>query len=111
MLTWISAAPALGRDRAAHPEGGPVQLLAFVGDPFWDPVPFSWPLMLILLALCLLLTIVFLVWMALQPEEPEDDTTALVDKATRQDRDSAATIRRRLDAETGRADPTEPELR
>ena len=42
----------------------------FEGDPFWDPVSFSWPLMLILLALCLLLTIVFLVWMALQPEEP-----------------------------------------
>ena len=55
----------------------------FEGDPFWDPVSFSWPLMLILLALCLLLTIVFLVWMALQPEEPEDDTTALVDKAGR----------------------------
>ena len=83
----------------------------FEGDPFWDPVSFSWPLMLILLALCLLLTIVFLVWMALQPEEPEDYTTALVDKATRQDRDSAATIRRRLDADAGRADSAEPELR
>ena len=111
MLTWISAAPPLGRDRTAHPRGGPVQLLAFVGDPFWDPVPFSWPLLLILGAVFLLLTIGAVVWLVLQPEEPDLDTGPLVDKATRQDRDSAATIRRRLDAETGRADPTEPELR
>ncbi|ASK66041.1 hypothetical protein CFK39_09700 [Brachybacterium avium] len=81
------------------------------GDPFWDPVPFSWPVLLILAGLCLLLTIGFMVWTVLQPDEPEHDTTALVDKATRQDRRTAATIRRRLDADTGRADAAEPELR
>ena len=84
---------------------------ALVGDPFWDPVPFSWSLLLILTAICLLLTIGFVVWMVLQPEEPEVDTKPLVDKATRQDRETAVTIRRRLDADTGRSDPSEPELR
>lgn len=85
--------------------------LALVGDPFWDPVPFSWSLLLILTAICLLLTIGFVVWMVLQPEEPEADTKPPVDKATRQDRETAVTIRRRLDADTGRSDPSEPELR
>lgn len=82
----------------------------FSGDPFWDPVAFSWPVMLILVAICLLLTIAFVVWTVLQPEEPEFDTTAMVDRSTRQDRETAATIRRRLDADTGRADAAEPEL-
>lgn len=83
----------------------------FEGDPFWDPVAFSWPVMLILGAICLLLTIAFMVWTVLQAEEPDLDTTPLVDKAVREDRDSATTIRRRLDADTGRADAAEPELR
>ena len=90
------------RAAAAHP---------LAGDPFWDPVAFSWPVLLILLAICLLLTIGFVVWTVLQPDEPDLDTTELVDKATRQDREKAATIRRRLDADTGRADAAEPELR
>lgn len=81
------------------------------GDPFWDPIAFSWPVLMILSGICLLLTIGFVVWTVLQPEDPELDTTALVDKSTRQDRETAATIRRRLDADTGRADPAEPELR
>jgi len=80
-------------------------------DPFWDPVAFSWPVLLIMLAVCLLLTIGFVVWTVLQPDEPDRDTTELVDKATRQDRTRADTIRRRLDADTGRADAAEPELR
>ncbi|ATG50276.1 hypothetical protein CFK38_01120 [Brachybacterium vulturis] len=81
------------------------------GAPFWEPVAFSWPVLLILSGICLLLTIGFVVWTVLQPDEPEHDTAALVDKATRQDRETAATIRRRLDADTGRADAAEPELR
>ena len=90
------------RAAAAHP---------LAGDPFWDPVPFSWSVLLILLAICLLLTIGFVVWTVLQPDDPDLDTTELIDKATRRDRESAATIRRRLDADTGRADAAEPELR
>lgn len=83
----------------------------FEGDPFWDPVAFSWPLLAILAAICLLLTIGFVVWLVVQPEEPELDTTPLVDKAIREDRETATTIRRRLDADTGRADAAEPDLR
>ncbi len=78
---------------------------------FWDPVAFSWPLMGLLLAITAVLTIAVVVWTALQPEEPTLDTTPLVDRATRRDRSRAATIRRRLDADTGRADAAEPELR
>lgn len=84
---------------------------SLASDPYWGPVTFSWPVLLILLAICLLLTIGFVVWTVLQPDEPDLDTTELVDKATRQDREKAATIRRRLDADTGRADAAEPELR
>lgn len=83
----------------------------FQGDSFWDPVAFSWPLMLILAAICILLTLAFVVWLVLQPDEPDLDTKPLVDKATRRDRTTATTIHRRLDADTGRADTTEPELR
>lgn len=78
---------------------------------FWDPVPFSWPLMGILLAVTAVLTIAFVVWTALQPEEPTIDTAPLVDRVTRRDRSRAATVRRRLDADAGRADTAEPELR
>ena len=84
---------------------------SFQGDSFWDPVAFSWPLMLILAAICTLLTLAFVVWLVLQPDEPEHDTRPLVDKATRRDRTTATTIHRRLDADTGRADTAEPELR
>lgn len=83
----------------------------FEGSSFWDPVGFSWTILLILAALCVVLTIGFLVWTALQPEEPEFDTTEMVDRAIRHDRETATTIRRRLDADTGRADTSEPELR
>ncbi|HJC68694.1 MAG TPA: hypothetical protein H9932_03305 [Candidatus Brachybacterium intestinipullorum] len=83
----------------------------FEGDSFWDPVAASWPLMALLGAICLVLTIGFAVWLVLQPEEPELDTAPLVDKAVRADRDEAALIRRRLDADSGRADVAEPELR
>ncbi|MBB5832678.1 hypothetical protein [Brachybacterium aquaticum] len=83
----------------------------FEGDGFWDPVPASWPLMAILLAVCLLLTIAFVVWLVLQPEEPDVDTTPLVDKATRHDREDAALVRRRMDADAGRADLSDPQLR
>lgn len=81
------------------------------GDPFWDPVAATWPLMALLGAGCLLLTIGFVVWLVLQPDEPEQDTTPLVDKAVDRDRDRAALIRRRLDADSGRADVSDPELR
>ena len=78
---------------------------------FWDPVRFSWPLMGILLIGTVLLTIGFTVWMVLQPEEPEHDTTDLVKKATERDRAAARTVNRRQDADAGRADTSEPELR
>lgn len=81
------------------------------GDPFWDPVAFSWPLLGIFLAIALVLTIGFVVWLVLQPDEPDHDTTDLVDKATEHDRDRARTVGRRLDADSGRADVSEPELR
>ena len=53
---------------------------------------------------CLLLTIGFVVWLVLQPDEPEQETTPLVDRAVDRDRGRAALIRRRLDADSGRAD-------
>lgn len=83
----------------------------FQGDSLWDPIAFSWPLLLILAAICILLTLAFVVWLVLQPEEPDFDTKPLVDRATHRDRTTAVTIHRRLDADTGRADTTEPELR
>lgn len=81
------------------------------GDSFWDPVAASWPLMALLGAICLVLTIAFVVWLVLQPEEPDMDTERLVDEAVRADRDEAALTRRRLDADAGRADVSDPELR
>ena len=81
------------------------------GGSFWDPVAATWPLMALLGAGCLLLTIGFVVWRVLQPDEPEQDTTPLVDKAVDGDRGRAALIRRRLDADSGRADVSDPELR
>lgn len=81
------------------------------GDSFWDPIAFSWPLFGIFLAITLVLTIGFVVWLVLQPDEPDHDTTDLVDKATEDDRDRARAIGRRLDADSGRADASEPELR
>jgi hypothetical protein len=47
----------------------------------------------------------------LQPEKPAKDTTELVDRAVDRDRGRAALIRRRLDADSGRADVADPELR
>lgn len=78
---------------------------------FWDPVAFSWPLLGILLGGTVVLTIAFLVWVVLQPEEPDLDTKPLVDKAVQRDLERAHIIARRLDADSGRADASEPELR
>lgn len=49
--------------------------------------------------------------MVIQPDEPEHDTTELVDRAVDRDRARTRTISRRLDADAGRADTSEPELR
>lgn len=83
----------------------------FQGDPIWDPVAWSWPLFGILLAFLAAATIGFIVWTVLQPDEPDHDTDELVDNAVRRDRERARTIERRLDADSGRADTSEPELR
>jgi hypothetical protein len=119
MLAVICASRATAPGEGGTAGGGFVGIVGIVagatspfeGDPFWDPVDFSWPLLAILGALCLLLTIGFVVWLVVQPEEPEHDTAPLVEKAARQDRRTAVTIRRRLDADTGRADTSEPDLR
>ena len=90
---------------AAPPHAAPAE------GSFWDPVAATWPLMALLGAGCLLLTIGFVVWLVLQPDEPEQDTTPLVDKAVDRDLGRAALIRRRLDADSGRAGVSDPELR
>ena len=113
MLAWISVGPGTTPGPSHHDRMG---VLVVVAAPlrsatFWDPVAFSWPLMGFLLAITAMLTIGFVVWMVLQPEEPEHDTKDLVDRATRRDRESAHMIRRRLDADSGRADTSEPDLR
>lgn len=92
-----------------HGSMGPAALAAT--GSFWEPVEFSWTILVILVAVCAVLTIGFMVWTALQRDEPDFDTTAEVDRAVRRDLDAAATLRRRLDADTGRADTSEPELR
>lgn len=85
----------------------------FEDSPFWNPdLPGSfWSVFGILLAGTAVLTIAFVVWMVIQLDEPEHDTTELVDKAVDRERDRARTISRRLDADAGRADTSEPELR
>lgn len=105
MLTSISVDPGTRPGPTHGDRLGVLVVLAapFEGDPVWDPVGFSWPVLGILLAITAVLTIGFLVWTALQPEEPDHDTTALVDKATREDREQAAAVRLHLDADTGRA--------
>lgn len=98
-------------------KGGPViapELLiaAPLGDDsFWDPVKANWSLFGILLAGTAVLTIAFVVWLVIQPEEPDHDTKELVDRAVDRDHDRARTISRRMDADAGRADTSEPELR
>ncbi|MCT1430372.1 hypothetical protein M3G50_06340 [Brachybacterium muris] len=85
----------------------------FEDSPFWNPdLPGSfWSVFGILLAGTAVLTIAFVVWMVIQPDEPEHDTTELVDRAVGRERDRARIISRRLDADAGRADTSEPELR
>lgn len=83
----------------------------FQGDPFWDPVPFSWPVLGLLLVGVLVLTLGVVVWTVLQPDEPAADTTELVDRAVDRDRTRAQSVTRRMDAESGRADAADPELR
>lgn len=78
---------------------------------FWATFESSWPLLAVLLGGTALLTIAFMVWTALQPDQPEFDTKPLVDKAVERDLERARTITRRLDADSGRADTSEPELR
>ena len=53
----------------------------FEDSPFWNPdLPGSfWSVFGILLAGTAVLTIAFVVWMVIQPDEPEHDTTELVD--------------------------------
>ncbi|MGP9683198.1 MULTISPECIES: hypothetical protein [unclassified Brachybacterium] len=80
----------------------------FRSDSFWDPVAFSWPLLGLLVALTAVLTIGFLTWAVLLPEQPEHDTRELVDRAVRRDRGRADDVRRGLEAEAGRADPSAP---
>lgn len=113
MLAGISVDPGAPPGSSCHDRMGVAMVAAapMQGDPFWDPIAFSWPLFGIFLAIALVLTIGFAVWMVLQPEEPRHDTTELVDKATAHDRDRARTIGRRLDADSGRTDASEPELR
>src|SRR5699024_12329725 len=104
---------SIGAGRSSPPQGAAMGIRAaaapsLASDPFWGPVAFSWPVLLILLAICLLLTIGFVVWTVLQPDEPDLDTTELVDQATRQDREKAAASRRRLAADTGRGAAAAP---
>lgn len=86
-----------------------VQILR--ADGFWDPVPFSWPLMGVLLAALLVLTVGFVLWTALQPDEPSTEEKELVDRAVERDRSAAQLTRRRLDADSGRTDAHRPDLR
>lgn len=78
---------------------------------FWNPIEPSWELWLLLIIVLVLLTAGSTVWWLLTPDEPEMDTKELVDKAVARDRERARTISRRQDADTGRADTSEPELR
>lgn len=81
-------------------------------DPFWDPVHYDGWLLVIGVVGIILATIGILVWYWLQPEEPDRrDRPDLVQKAVQRDQERAAHLRRRLDADTGRADANEPELR
>ncbi|PMC74831.1 MULTISPECIES: hypothetical protein [unclassified Brachybacterium] len=97
-------------DRLTQIPGAPLAG-GFRGDPFWDPVPFDWTLMLILVAICLLLTLAVVVWLVMQPEEPEHSTKHLVDDAVQRDHDRARTIHQRMNAESGRADAAQPDPR
>src|SRR5690625_7746197 len=83
MLATFSARPGLPRGRRTDAEGADMfaSPVLVEGDPFWDPVAWSWPAIGILLAGTVLATIVFVVWLVLQPEEPDQDTEDLVDKA------------------------------
>ena len=113
MLATFSARPGPPRGRRTDAEGADMfaSPVLVEGDPFWDPVAWSWPAIGILLAGTVLATIVFVVWLVLQPEEPDQDTEDLVDKAVRSDRERARAIQRRLDADAGRDDTSEPDPR
>ena len=73
---------------------------------FWNPIEPSWELWLLLIIVLVLLTAGSTVWWLLTPDEPEMDTKELA-----RDREQARTISRRQDADAGRADTSEPELR
>ncbi len=74
-----------------------------LADGFWDPVPFSWPVMGILLAGIAVLTVGFLIWLMLQPDEPDMSSSAEIKRATRRDREAAAQIMTSLSSEAGRS--------
>lgn len=78
---------------------------------FWDPVAFSWPIMIALIVGTILLTIGAIVWYVLLPDEPEFSTKKLVTKAVNRDRREANSIAHHLDAESGRDDATTPDPR
>ncbi|MGY5765743.1 hypothetical protein ACXET9_11130 [Brachybacterium sp. DNPG3] len=78
---------------------------------FWDPVPFSWPLLGIMIAALLVLTVGFVLWTALQSDEPATAQEELVDRAVARDQEAARLARRRFEADAGRTDAHHPELR
>lgn len=72
--------------------------------------PVSWPLFALLVVVLALVTIGAVVWAALAPEKPseEDDRAAAdaVDRLVAADRSRAEQVRRELEADSGRSDPT-----
>src|SRR5699024_3321271 len=110
MLATFSARPGPPRGRRTDAEGADMfaSPVLVEGDPFWDPVAWSWPPIGILLAGTVLATIVFVVRLVLQPEEPEQATEDLVHEAVRSARERPRALQRRLDADAGRDDPSEP---
>src|SRR5699024_4667531 len=106
MLATFSARPGPPRGRRTDAEGADMFASPVVVEwaPSWAPTAWSGSAIGIPLAGTVLATIVFGVWLVLQPEEPDQDTEDLVDKAVRSDRERARAIQRRLDADAGRDD-------
>ncbi|MFC0672867.1 hypothetical protein [Brachybacterium hainanense] len=71
----------------------------------WTTAPSLSPLaVVVLIAGTILLTIGFLIWLALTPDEPADTTREARRRLSERSRAEAARNRRRLDADAGRAD-------
>src|SRR5699024_12293902 len=100
MLATFSARPGPPRGRRTDAETADMfaSPVLVEGDPFWDLVAWSWPAIGILLAGPVLATIVFVVWLVLQPAEPDQGTEDLVAKAVPGDRERARAIQRQLAA-------------